>query len=428
MATRPHPRNRRRFPFLLPLLLLLFLAAPRQAQTGEIRRLESQHLILFTDLVASTEVDEIPAAFDSAVPQWCEYFSIDAQRAAEWKMTAYVIENKQQFESAGLIPAELPPFLHGYQRGDKIWVYEQPSAYYRRHLVLHEGTHGFMLEFLGGCGPPWYMEGIAEYIGTHRWHAGRVQLAYMPRSNDEAPYWARVAIVRDAVAAGKHLSLIDVMRYDKQAHQQLEPYGWCWAAVTFFAQHPEYREAFDACQGDVHDTSLEFSRRFYQRLQPRWNEVEWNWQVFVADLDYGYDTPRAAIRFAAPRAIPAGGVEITIQADRGWQSTGLRLESGKQYQLKSSGRYQVGHEPKPWWCEPNGVTIHYHRGQPLGRLLGAVVPDDDPQVFRSPLSLGHAAELRPEHEGTLFLCINEAASGLADNRGQVTVRIEEQKP
>ena len=63
-------------------------------------------------------------------------------------------------------------FLHGLSTGSDLWLYDQPSAYYRRHLLLHEGTHAFMGKFLGGCGPGWYMEGTAELFGTHRMGAG----------------------------------------------------------------------------------------------------------------------------------------------------------------------------------------------------------------------------------------------------------------
>ena len=49
--------------------------------------------------------------------------------------------------------------------GAELWLHDQPTAYYRRHLLLHEGTHVFMASFLGGCGPGWYMEGTAELFG-----------------------------------------------------------------------------------------------------------------------------------------------------------------------------------------------------------------------------------------------------------------------
>ena len=98
-----------------------------------------------------------------------------------------------------------------------LWLYEQPSDYYRRHLLLHEGTHGFMNTVLGGCGPLWYMEGIAEYLATHRWKDGRLTLGYMPRSRDEVPQWGRIRLIQDAVAEGRAPALkkvIEFVRHD----------------------------------------------------------------------------------------------------------------------------------------------------------------------------------------------------------------------
>jgi hypothetical protein len=58
-------------------------------------------------------------------------------------------------------------------------------------------------------------------------------------------------------------------------------------------------------------------------------------------------------------------------------------------------------------------------------LLGAVRDDESPRTtpLGSPLPIGLAARLTPEKSGTLYLSINEASSGLADNRGTLTVEI-----
>src|SRR5687767_6496276 len=57
-----------------------------------IRRLEGKHITLFTDLPAAKEVDELPRAFDAAVPLWCGYFGIDPAKTAEWKLIGSVMK------------------------------------------------------------------------------------------------------------------------------------------------------------------------------------------------------------------------------------------------------------------------------------------------------------------------------------------------
>jgi hypothetical protein len=53
----------------------------------------------------------------------------------------------------------------------------------------------------------------------------------MPLSRDEVPYWGRIKIIKDDVAADRGLSLVDVMKYDAHAHLKVEAYAWCWAAA-----------------------------------------------------------------------------------------------------------------------------------------------------------------------------------------------------
>src|SRR5262249_12901583 len=48
-----------------------------------IRKVEGRHLILYTDLPAAAEVDELPRVFDVAVPLWCDYFSVPLSRLDE---------------------------------------------------------------------------------------------------------------------------------------------------------------------------------------------------------------------------------------------------------------------------------------------------------------------------------------------------------
>jgi len=122
-----------------------------------IRKLTGKAIALYTDLPAAAEIDELPQVFDAAVSAWCHYFGVDAAKVAGWRVVGCVMQDMARFEGAGLCPASVPEFPHGYSRGSQLWLYDQPSGYYRRHLVLHEGTHCFMQRWLGGAGPPWYM-------------------------------------------------------------------------------------------------------------------------------------------------------------------------------------------------------------------------------------------------------------------------------
>jgi hypothetical protein len=396
-----------------------------------IRKIESKHLVLYTDLPPSKAIDQLPMVFDLAVPQWCEYFEIDPAKAADWQLIGCLIQEKNRFAGAGLFPSDLPDFPHGYHRDWQSWVYKQPSEYYDRHLVLHEGTHAFMRSFLGGAGPPWFMEGMAEYLGTHRWDGEQLTLGYMPRDNDEVPYWGRVKIIQDDFAANRGQSLQNVLEFGPQAHRRTEAYAWSWAAVTLLAEHPLSKQAFREMFAHVKLPAQPFAERLKHKLGDTWPKLVEQWQLLVADMQYGYDVPRNAIRFAAGQPLPAAGAEVAVDATHGWQSSGYTLRAGSTYKITATGSYTLATDPKPWISEPGGVTIRYYDGRPLGMLLGASRPDLLPDGAITPLAtpgaIGLEQEVTPNFDGVLYLSINEDPAQWADNSGSLTVRIELQR-
>ena len=361
-----------------------------RAAAAGIRKLPGRRLTLYTD-VAGAEIDVLPAVFEQAFPQWCAYFHVDPRDHADWHMTGCLIKDKKRFAAAGLLPDFLPPFENGYTHGRRLWLYEQPSAYYRRHLLLHEGTHGFMFSMLGSCGPFWYMEGMAEYQATHRWRSGRLTLRYMPKSREESEEWGRVRIIQDAVKARKALRLSAVVDSTATGEGDTASYAWRWAAVTLLDRHPRYQQRFRQLYQYVN--TPDFNQRFYKLFRDDWQPLCEEWQLMVVNLEYGYDVARNAVDFtpgsplplaqgtrhsesrlplgegpgrsvsplplgeglgvransaitgSAPPSLPQA--TLAVAADRGWQNSGLELEAGVTYQLTASGRYQIAKQPKP---------------------------------------------------------------------------------
>jgi hypothetical protein len=170
-----------------------------------------------------------------------------------------------------------------------------------------------------------------------------------------------------------------------------------------------------------------FSARLEEMLGDDWQHLEDQWCDFIAELDYGYDAQRASIELKPGAPLPPKGTRVEIDAARGWQSSGVRLEQGRTYRLRAAGRYQVEDQPVVWWSEPGGVSIRYHRGRPLGLLLAAVLPDGSgeaaPSPFLNPIAVGLGATLVPNAAGTLYLRINDSSSELADNEGRLLVEI-----
>ncbi len=404
----------------------------RLARQG-FRVLEGRQVTLVTDLPASPAVDELPKVVDAAVPLLAERFDVDPRRARKWHVLAMVLADRDKFQAAGLMPEGNEQFPDGLSIGYELWVADQPSEYYRRHLLLHELVHSFMATHLGSCGPGWYMEGMAELLGTHTWDArtGRLVLGAMPADRDEVPMWGRTKLVRDAVSEDRLLPIAAVMRIDNRQALDVESYAWVWALAKFLDAHPRYQERFRLLQDQT--LQPDFDQRFAELFERDRSDMESEWRLFASSLEYGHDVEREAIAFPTPAASPRRldtPARVKVDAACGWQCTGLVVEAGKAYELKASGRFVIGAEPDgpPWPSEPGGITLDYHAGHPLGKLLAAV--DERPSAaapatsaFLRPTPIGLHANLIPEQSGVLYLRLNDSPAGLDDNRGAATVSV-----
>ena len=394
-----------------------------------IRRIDGRHLTLFTDVPADKEVDGLVDVFDAAFPEWCAYFEQSPVRHAKWRVTGYLMKSRERFARAGHIPARVPDFRNGFSWNYRLWLYDQTSPYYRRHLLLHEGTHSFMNTVLGGVGPPWYAEGMAELLATHRWEDGKIELAYYPRRVEEVPKLGRVELIQRDVKAGRALKLADVTDFDSQAHAHNEAYGWCWGAAAFLQGTPRYRASFADLRASIGKPS--FEEQTEKLLRTGGRDLADQWQIFVTNVDYGYDFARMNVEFSPGKPLAGSEQKVQVSADRGWQATGVRLEANRKYRLTARGRYQIAARPRVWWCEPGGVTITYYHGMPLGILMAAVRPEDakasQAGSFAKPVAIGLEHVLAPVASGILYLRINDAAGRLGDNKGSLSVRIAAQQ-
>ncbi len=401
--------------------------SPAELARLGIRVIPGTHVQLYTDLPSGPEIDGIPHLFDLAVPEWAAYLGVPADRIAGWQLRGYLMSDPEKFRQAGLLPEDLPPFRHGFQEGDQFWVREQPTDYFRRHLVLHEGVHGFMRDLLGGTGPPWYREGMAEFLATHRYKGGKIAVGIMPARRDDVEGWGRIDAIRRAFQAEQAIMLRDVWKFETRQFLEDEPYAWSWAVVAFLDGHPEYRNRFRDMVAYVPNESVTFTRHLEMQLLDELRELDEQWQIFVADIDYGYDFRRNAVTFAPGRELPPEGATCRIQTDRGWQSSELRVEAGKTYRIRAEGPFQIVKGPPAWISEPGGVTLRYHRGSPLGMLMGNVRLDQSQPGLSDlaiPVRVGRSRYIKPAGSGTLYLMINDHPAEYADNQGEITVQVQ----
>jgi hypothetical protein len=401
------------------------------------------HITLYSDIDDQRRRQRWVSLFDAAVVQWCQRFDINIAEAQQWRLTAVVMQDETRIRNAGLIPDDLPEFPAGFNRGHEFWVYLQKDDYYTRHLILHEGTHAFMQWFLSSSGPPWYSEGMAEWIALHRWDGDRQTLRLNQTITDkqQTPGWGRIQLLKKQLGANKVKSLDDLLLTPPTAFRDVNAYAWSWAACEFLAHHPLSKQTFARLPRSLSVRPLgRFNLQLRNELNSAWETLSRDWLLYIYESDYGTDIAAAAIKPA--KINDDGSYEISAQSS--WQSTPITVEPGDQFTFTATGEFIVGQTTIPWRCRPNGITVEYYDGRPLGMLMAAVIPKLS-QPFHAapvePVAIGTSGSGRYKtspphapsqpvsfnHAGQLAFRINESPAKLGDNRGSLKVTIEKLK-
>lgn len=422
-----------------------------ESPSSAIKQWSSGQWTFITDLPIDDEVKSWPNVLDQALLQWCKKWNIPVDVAKQWPLTIHWIGDRKVFEQAGLLEGTLP-FDDGFQLQDKVFFREQPSEYYRRHLLLHEATHWIMYRAFGGAGSPWFMEGMAEVEGTHELNQGKLQLAIIPSDPLAVPHWGRFKRLRASVEDGKIPSMKQILRFGNQREDRMDRYVWSWAACVFFRNHPRYAQPLSLAAAPPLDYSDSLSKRLEASLQNQWDFVEADWRLFAQDFDFGYDPTKyifdtqALLATQQPVLQPVPQSMI-VDSNRGWQGRAGEVKKGTPLRIRANGQFIIANNPTntqpntPWRSSPEGITIRYHQHFPLGKLLACFIPNPQsakPKEFdanneSSPDALartaivfpvGQQTEFIPPADGWLLFKINEPTADLADNSGELQIEIE----
>lgn len=263
------------------------------ARKAGMRVVEGQRLVLVTDRPPreGDGVAEMPEIFAAACDAWCRHYGIDPRSLPEWRAFGCLVVDREAFRAAGLLPDGVPDFANGFCLGTRFWLADQSNPAYRRHLLLHEGVHAFTLTVRGLATPSWYMEGIAEYLATHRLDVdarGRPRFVPTPlpdRASD-VEQLGRIEKIRALRRTNAVPGLADVFAAPSGDHRDVAAYAASWAAVACLARHPAHAAAFAACERGPLDAA------FTERLQaaPGWDTARAarDFDAFTDEVDYGF--------------------------------------------------------------------------------------------------------------------------------------------
>lgn len=408
------------------------------AQHG-LRVLESRRLILVTD-VPLEDVSHLPPLADALFDELERQLGTLAPDAAktDFQVTGYVIDAKERFQKAGVMPSEEFQFQHGRHLGYQFWMNNQNLGYRRRHLMLHEFVHCFLMceHGMQDIPPLWYTEGIAEFFATHEMatEISRSRFGILPPGPDGFESWLPVAEIRNGLkqAAGVEARgdipwSLESVRYPASSNFTTNrQYAHAWTLVWLLRNHPElqpYVANFRYIR--TRRDFLEAERTIPADLQERLKVV---WPLLLTSLVEGIDPVRSlpALNTPPPRTLTAenSSTMVRIAADRGWQPAGIRLQPGQQIELTCTGRFAVHDQPRPWLSEPQGITIDYFEGRPLGEVTAMLVATSltyKPQ----PIPVGRGARLTASENCELWLQVNDSAASRRGNSGTVEVLIRQ---
>lgn len=141
-------------------------------------RVTTAHYDLWVEGLDGAEVGRL---LEAAYPRWASFFG----REPEGRLPAKIYATAEAM-AAGMAADGIRYGGGGgyYHPGNRtFYAFVQPSAYFSRMLILHEGTHQFhylaATENRGYAGF-WYGEGLAEHFGMHNWDGTRLRQGVVP--------------------------------------------------------------------------------------------------------------------------------------------------------------------------------------------------------------------------------------------------------
>jgi hypothetical protein len=402
--------------------------------------LKSRHLLLVTDAPAE-DVYGLPDLVDEFFAALCKTLPPlkPAADGSEFQVTGFLMEAPERFQQAGLLPDEKFVIRHGRHLGYRFWMRNQPSAYYRRHLLLHEFVHCWMMCEAGmrDIPPLWFTEGLAEYLATHSaTTSAPPRFGILPESQTGFEGWGRITQIREQAfgrtgfpveplpPADSGLLLQDVLFPTENTFLSELKYAQAWTLVWLLNSHPELRTRFAAVNHarSGKDFQLAFAKVDKETIE----RLAVVWLLMLDCLEEDFDQQRSFPELNPTWKTRTPGhsdVSLEVTADRSWQPTGIFTESATTLVISATGRCTLHQQPRPWISEPAGITLEYAHNRPIGQLTAIAIPRNATQPpTRIPVGTQSTIQLPPNSE--LWLQINDHEHSRAGNSGayQVVIR------
>ena len=183
----------------LALIALLVALGVRPATADDRTVVETEHYSL-SSAGSEEELTEWGAVLEAAWPQYAEFFGEEPELKRGERLAVAIFEDDAAFRRAIALGGGTAPSAGGYYCpvARTAYLKRQPSAWYTRNLLLHEAAHQFHYLARTGNDAPngdWYVEGIAEHLGSHHWDGTTLTVGVEPMLSLEDRAGAALAAV-----------------------------------------------------------------------------------------------------------------------------------------------------------------------------------------------------------------------------------------
>ena len=365
------------------------------------REVRSQHFLVRTDISdrsISMLLEKLETMYDLLVV----YFGSAPRQPIE----CYVVQDINKWNSRAWEPLVIQKVTTGAgvtiraRQGGNLKAVVFSSA--RHDVVQHEAVHSFCHLTFGDTGPLWYAEGIAE-MGQY-WNAD---------SNSVTATAAVIGYLRS-----RETQLINTIVNAKEIEGEgWKAYAWRWSLCHFLATNPNYAKDFGRLGINLMRERSGASFRNQWRRQA--NQLSFEYNQFMEHLELGLrgDLMYWDWKIKPRTASTARTIKSTIQAARGWQPTGAKLQVGQTYEVAAEGQW--GFSSLASALSADGAA------DGTGKLMGVIL-DENFQLSEE-FELGQQTSFDASKDGHLFVRGQERMSQIGDNQGELEVSIRRKK-
>jgi hypothetical protein len=375
----------------------------RAADQPVVSKFQSQHFLIHTDL-SSAEAHELLKQLETELKLLAAYWGRPMSGALECYVAKDLAKWPEELQNA-LEPDGLAKIREGagvcisrsQTSKDRFVAKSRVYAVANDGVPLHEAVHGYCWHTFGRCGPRWYSEGMAE-LGQY-WVNGQKGVNANPNV---------IKYLRET----EPKKIEDLIDTTATPGGTWKDYAWWWFLCHLLENNTNYTTQFRALGPELlagKDTG--FRQIFGQQIK----ELTFEYDFFLKHLEAGYrvdlcswDWKRKFFTLNASRTVSA-----TIQANRGWQPSGLTTVANAKYEYSATGSWSLGKDSENVDAD----------GQSNGRarLVGVLLKD---YQLGKEFELGKSGSFTAPSDGNLYLRCRCDWSKIADNSGRIAVKFK----